>query len=470
MSKCVGEMMSEKFFEAILALVEASKEHEKYREEECINLIASEGLKSPAVREILSITQDLESRYAEGENDIEGHVLKRHYQGQKYVTKIEDSAADAIKGLFGCSWIDLRLVSGTHANLAAFKGLSMATKNNRMVVAPLSCGAHISHDYTGLAGKVIGLETIDLAYDIENMNIDAEKSALIIRAARPGIVTFGGSVFLFPHPLKELSNVAKEVGAYIVYDAAHVLGLIAGEEFQNPLKEGADFVTGSTHKTFPGPQGGLVLANANGERMEMGIRSVQYSIFPLTTSNTHLARLPALGIAALEMKVFGADLARQTIKNAQAAGQFLFERGVNVLGEKRGFTKSHQIVLDVRKYGGGKRVAENLEQANIIVNKNILPYDDQNDKENPSGIRIGFQDVTRRGFMKGDVEHLCYLILEVIVGKKKPSEVKEETIELRRNFVGIKYGFESVKEAIKYSKNAIYGLGLSKQTKNELIL
>jgi len=445
----------ENFFEILLELVEDSKKHEIYRDTECINLIASEGMKSPAVREILSLTQDLESRYAEGENDIKGHVEKRHYQGQEYITKIENSAADLMKNLFGYNWVDVRLVSGTHANLATFKGISMATKNSRMVVAPLSAGAHMSHDYTGLAGKVIGLETIDHAYDMDSMNIDPDKSAVIIRAAKPGIVTFGGSVFLFPHPLKELSKVAKEMGAYVVYDGAHVLGLIAGGEFQHPLEEGADFITASTHKTFPGPQGGVILANAESERMEKGIRNVQYAVFPLTTSNTHLARLPALGLTALEMKVFGAELARQTIKNAQTAGEYLFENGVKVLGEKGGFTKSHQIVADVRKYGGGKKVAENLEEANIILNKNLLPYDDQNNKEDPSGIRIGFQEVTRRGFREDDIKHLCDLMLNVIKGKKAPSEVRKDVMALRRNFEGIKYGFQSLEEATKYSKKML---------------
>jgi len=447
--------LKENFFEVFLELIKASEKHEKYRDAECINLIASEALKSPAVKEILGLDQDLESRYAEGENDLRGHVKKRHYQGQKYITKIENSAADLMKNLFGCSWIDVRLVSGTHANLATFKGLSMATRNNRTVVAPLSSGAHISHDYTGLAGMVIGLETINHAYDPDNMNIDPDKSAVIIRAARPGIVTFGGSVFLFPNPLKELSEVAKEVGAYVVYDAAHVLGLIAGGEFQHPLEEGADFITASTHKTFPGPQGGVILANAEGERMEKGISSVQYSIFPLTTSNTHLARLPAMGLTALEMKVFGKKLATQTIRNAHTAGGYLFENDVKVLGEKRGFTESHQIVVDVRKYGGGKRVAENLEKANIIVNKNLLPYDSPNDKENPSGIRIGFQDVTRRGFTENDIEHLCDLMLNTINGKKTPLEVKKDVMALRRNFERVEYGFQSTDEAIKYSRGVV---------------
>lgn len=447
--------MTENFFETLLELVDASEKHEKYRSTECINLIASEGLKSPAVTEIMSLTHDLESRYAEGENDFKGHVKRRHYQGQKYMTKIEDSAADLMKSLFGCNWVDVRLVSGTHANLATFKGLSMATKNSRMVAMPLSSGAHITHDYTGLAGKVIGLETIDHAYNQENMNIDPDKSAVIIKAARPGIVTFGGSVFLFPHPLKELSEIAKEAGAYVVYDAAHVLGLIAGGQFQDPFKDGADFISASTHKTFPGPQGGVILANGDDARIEAGIKGVQNAVFPLTTSNTHLARLPAVGLAALEMKVFGKELARQIVKNAQTAGQCLYENDVKVLGEKGGFTKSHQIVADVRKYGGGSKVAENLEEANIILNKNLLPYDNQKDKENPSGIRIGFQDVTRRGLKEGDIKHLCDLMLSVIKGKKTPSQVREEVIALRRNFEAVKYGFQSIEEAVKYSKKMV---------------
>ncbi|MEM2904855.1 MAG: serine hydroxymethyltransferase [Candidatus Bathyarchaeia archaeon] len=447
--------MNQVFVRTALELFEASAAHERYRDQECINLIASEGLKSPAVREMLSSSQDLESRYAEGENDSEGHVKARYYQGQRYISKIEDCAADLMKALFGCSWVDVRLVSGTHANLAAFKGLSMATRNNKMVVTPLICGAHISHDYTGLAGRIIGLENIVHSYDPARLNIDPDESAKIIRAARPGIVSFGGSLYLFPHPVEELSEVAKEVGAYIVYDAAHVLGLIAGGHFQDPLREGADFITSSTHKTFPGPQGGVILANSGDDRMEKAIESVQYAIFPLTTSNTHLGRLPALGLAALELKLYGAELARQTVRNAQTAGEYLYAKGLKVLGEGLGFTKSHQIAVDVRSYGGGKLIAQRLEEANIILNKNLLPYDDQNNRENPSGLRIGFQDVTRRGFKETHIKHLCDIILDVIREKRKPSEVKNDVTALRQEFKGIQYGFQSVEEATRYLKKYV---------------
>jgi len=448
-------MVKDEFLDSALGLIDASENHEQYRGEECINLIASEGLKSPAVEQMMCLSQDLESRYAEGENDLKGHVKARHYQGQKYMTQIENYATDLMKNLFGCNWADLRLVSGTHANLATFKGISLATKNNRMVVLPLSAGAHITHDYSGLAGRVLGLETINHAYDINELNINPEKSATIIDAARPGIVTFGGSVFQFPHPVKELAKVAKETGAYIVYDAAHVLGLIAGGEFQDPFGEGVDFITASTHKTFPGPQGGVILANCEDERMKKAIKKVQQAVFPMTTSNTHLVRLPALGLAALELKLYGKELAKQTIKNAQTAGRYLFENGVKVLGKKNGFTRSHQIVVDVRDYGGGQKVASNLEEANIILNKNLLPYDNQHNRGDPSGLRIGFQDVTRRGFKEDDIESLCSLMLDVMKGKRKPVEVRKDVIKLRQSFKEIKYCFQSINEAKDYLRKYV---------------
>jgi glycine hydroxymethyltransferase len=442
----------EHFSELFINLIEASRSHENYRDKECINLIASEGLKSPAVKQMLSLSTDLEGRYAEGENDITGHVKKRYYQGQKYMSLIEDYATDLIKDLFQCNWADLRLVSGTHANLATFKGLSTAAKNRKMVVTPLSCGAHISHDYAGLAGSVLGLENINHVYSLEEFNIDADKSADVIRAAKPGIVTFGGSLFLFPHPVEELKTVAKEVGAYVAYDASHVLGLIAGGAFQDPFKEGVDFITSSTHKTFPGPQGGLIIGNAKDKRTEKAIKAIQFAIFPLSTSNTHLGRLPALGIAALEMKLFGKELAEQTVKNAQTAGQYLCENGVKVLCASKGFTESHQIAVDVRNFGGGKKVAQDLENANIILNKNLLPYDNQDDRDNPSGLRIGFQDITRRGFKESDVKHLCDLMLSVMKNTHKPSEIKERVVALKKEFNRVKYGFQSVEEALNYIK------------------
>jgi glycine hydroxymethyltransferase len=442
----------EDFYDLFGKLIENSRNHERYRDQECINMIASEGLKSSAVKQMQAFASDLEGRYAEGENDLLGHVKKRYYQGQKYMSPIEDYATDLMKGLFKCDWADVRLVSGTHANLATFKGLSLATKNRRMVVTPLSCGAHISHDYTGLAGAVLGIEDINHVYNIDEMNIDPDRSADVIRAAKPGIVTFGGSLFLFPHPIKELKEVCDEVGAYVAYDASHVLGLIAGGVFQDPLREGADFITSSTHKTFPGPQGGVVMGSQSNPRLEKAVKKIQYAIFPLSASSTHLGRLPALGVAALEMKLFGSDLAKQIVKNAQTAGQYLYENGVKVLCEHKGFTRSHQIAVDTRGFGGGNKIAQDLEDANIVLNKNLLPYDDQSSKGDPSGLRVGFQDVTRRGFREGDIKHLCDLMLDIIKGQRKPAEVQKDVIALRQQFNQIKFGFQNVEEALNHIK------------------
>jgi glycine hydroxymethyltransferase len=442
----------EDFYDLFTKLTEASRNHERYRDQECINMIASEGIKSPAVKQMQAFASDLEGRYAEGENDMLGHVKKRYYQGQKYMSPIEDYATDLMKKLFMCDWADTRLVSGTHANLATFKGLSLATKNRKMVVTPLSCGAHISHDYTGLAGAVLGIEDINHVYNIDEMNIDPDRSEDVIRAAKPGIVTFGGSLFLFPHPIKELKEVCDEVGAYVAYDASHVLGLIAGGQFQDPLREGADFITSSTHKTFPGPQGGVVMGNPSNPRMEKAVKKIQYAIFPLSASSTHLGRLPALGIAALEMELFGEELAKQIVKNAQTAGQYLYENGVKVLCEHKGFTRSHQIAVDIRSYGGGNKIAQNLEDANIVLNKNLLPYDDQSSKGDPSGLRVGFQDVTRRGFRENDVKHLCDLMLDVIKEKRKPAEVQKDVIAFRKEFSQIKFGFQNVEDALNHIK------------------
>ena len=194
------------------------------------------------------------------------------------------------------------------------------------------------------------------------------------------------------------------------------------------------------------------MGNPTSPALEKAVKKIQFAIFPLSASNTHLARLPALGVVALETKLFGVDLAKQTVKNAQTAGQYLHENGLKVLAEKKGFTRSHQIAVDVRSFGGGSKIAQDLETANIIVNKNLLPYDNQSSKENPSGLRVGFQDVTRRGFRESDVKHLCDLMLDVIKSKRKPAKVKQDVLRLRKDFDQVKYGFQNVEEALSYIK------------------
>jgi glycine hydroxymethyltransferase len=196
------------------------------------------------------------------------------------------------------------------------------------------------------------------------------------------------------------------------------------------------------------------MGNPTNPAIDKAVKKIQFAIFPLSASSTHLGRLPALSIAALEMKIFGTQLAKQIVKNAQTAGQYLCENGIKVLAEKKGFTKSHQLAVDIRSFGGGKKIAQDLEEANIILNKNLLPYDDQSSKDDPSGLRIGFQDITRHGFYEGDIKHLCDLMLDVIKGKRKPVEVKMDVLALKREFSQVKYGFQNLEEALSYIKKA----------------
>ncbi|MCL2287965.1 MAG: serine hydroxymethyltransferase [Candidatus Bathyarchaeota archaeon] len=470
----------------VSGLINASLNHENYRSKECINMIASEGIKSPAVCEMLNRTHDLASRYAEGDNDIEGHVKKRYYEGQKWITKIEDFATDAIKSLFNATWADVRPISGAQANTATFKGLSLASNKKTIVVNTAACGAHVSHVKGGLTGEILGLTTINHGYVKNMFNIDPDKSARVIREEKPGIVVFGGSVLLFPHTINdELKKACKKVGAYMVYDAAHVLGLIAGKQFQSPLDEEIDFITASTHKTFPGPQGGVIMGNPDTADKEKAVEKIQASIFPLTTSSTHLGRLPALGIACLEMKLFGEALATQIIKNAQTAGEYLDKaledyckktdkkccEVAHIFDDdgKKVFTKSHQILLDVSQPDDdgktAKNIAKRLAEANIIVNYNMLPTD--KDKDKPSGLRVGFQDVTRHGMTESGIKRLCDLMMDVIKDDRTTAQVKVDVMDLKKEFSQVKYGFENLDAAITVLKNLKYTFPLYDQEKKK---
>jgi glycine hydroxymethyltransferase len=276
-----------------------------------------------------------------------------------------------------------------------------------------------------------------MPFDKENMNVDVDKAAKLIENIRPDFIVMGGSLYLFPHPLKELGEVAHSVGAKVVYDAAHVLGLIAGRRWRDPFEAGADVVTSSTHKTFPGPQGGVILSN-NDEVF----KEISKNIFPWFVSNHHLHRLPAVAVTALEMIHFGEQYADQIIRNAKAFAEALHSEGLDVVGEHLGFTKSHQVVINVRKYGGGAKIAKLLEDANIIVNKNLLPEDPPEAVKDPSGIRTGVQEMTRFGMKEDDFKEIARFFREVIIDKKDPSSVAKKVSEFRSHFTKVHYAFD----------------------------
>lgn len=392
---------------------------------ESLPLIASENLISPLAREML--LTDFQDRYAEG---LPG---ERYYQGNVFVDAVETRVTDLAKRLFRCSHADVRPISGTNANLAVL--FALAEPGDTITSVALSDGAHISTAKFGSVG-VRGCKTVTYPFNPRDMNIDVNGTIRLLKETKPKIALFGQSVFLFPTPLDELRDALQEVGCPVWYDAAHVLGLIGGGTFQDPLREGAHVITGSTHKTLPGPQHGILLAEPRDDKMT---KRLLRGVFPGVVSNHHLHAMAALGVTLAEHLEFGRAYAEQVVRNARALGQALHERGVKVVCEHLGFTRSHALAVDVTDHGGGAEVALRLERANIIANKNLMPNDTS--PVHPSGIRLGSQELTRLGMKESHMAEVAGLIARIVMRKEDPAAVARDVVALRQGFQTVQYCF-----------------------------
>lgn len=400
------------------------KRHTEYFQRS-IPLIASENLTSMAVRRCY--ISDLGHRYAEGK------VGKRFYQGCHYIDEMEDIAIKLTKDIFSAEHVNVQPTSGVAANIAAFFALTKLKDTIMSLSVP--CGGHISHDRISAAG-IRGLNVLYYPFDQDTLNIDVDEARKVAMKERPRLFVLGSSLILFPQPVKEMAEIASEIDAKVVYDGSHVLGLIAGGQFQQPMKEGADLLTGSAHKTFFGPQRAVILSK------EELAKKIDTAVFPGVVSNHHLNTLAGYAIAAMEMKEFGKHYAAQVVKNSRKLAERMHELGFNVIGEKVGFTRSHQVAVDVSDFGGGDPVANNLENMGIILNKNLLPWDKIENSKNPSGIRIGVQEVTRLGMKEGEMERIAEIIWDVVNENKSEEKILEEVNELKEQFNTIKYTFE----------------------------
>jgi glycine hydroxymethyltransferase len=400
----------------------------KWRRQECLNLIASESVMSPLAEKFY--ISDFEGRYNE-------HDLEPHYCGTKFSAEIEEICNGIFREKFNTNFVDSRPISGGIANLVAYAAF---TKPGDIFVSlGIPNGAHVSSTKWGLAG-VHGLKNIDMVFNKEEMNIDVKQTVDLINSINPKLVMFGASMFLFPEPVKEIKDqIDPEIK--IIYDSSHVFGLVYNREFQDPLKEGADLITSSTHKTFQGPQGGIIIGNQKLSSDDW--KKIQTAIFPGIISSHHIHRLPSLAVTALEMNEFGEDYARQTIKNAKSLGQNLYELGFKVLCPNLGFTESHQVIVDVKEFGGGKVAAEKLEENNIICSKTALPTDSPHDAtKNPSGIRLGSQELTRWGMKENEMKIVAELFKKVLIEKAETESVKSDINEMKRGFSKINYCFD----------------------------
>ncbi|UCD73326.1 MAG: serine hydroxymethyltransferase [Candidatus Bathyarchaeota archaeon] len=411
-----------------------------------IPLVASENVPSPAVREAL--ISDFGNRYAEG------WPGERVYAGCKYIDQVELLCIDLTKKLFNAEFADVRPVSGVTANLAMYTAFT--EPNDRMLALSIPCGGHISMGkkrFSGTAGSVHGLRVEYFPYDYDELNIDVDATKKLVKDMKgendpPRLAMFGSSVFPFPHPVKDLAETFHDVDAKINYDAAHVAGLIAGGKFQNPLREGADSVTLSTHKTLPGPQHGAILS------WDRYADQIKKGVFPGISSNHHLHALAGFAVAMCEMLEFGEKYTEQIIRNARSLGQALFERGFKVLAEKKNFTESHVILVDITEFGHGGELEKELEKASIILNRNLLPWDIKQGRHywNPGGIRIGTPEVTRLGMGKSEMEQIAEFIKRIVIDKESPEKVEEDVQSFRKEFQKVHYCFENSTQAYEYMK------------------
>lgn len=404
----------------ILSIVEAQ---EQWRRRQTVNLIASENVQSPAVRDIQN--SDFMARYAEGHPN-HGEQVNRYYQGTRYIDQIETMAREELLALTQCRQADVRPISGNAANTAI--ALGHLRGGDAIIVNSTPAGGHISHNTIGVFGRRIqvrgmslnldGARSIPLHYfplTEDRYHIDVPKSLDLIDQVSPRLLVLGKSLFLFPEPVRELAAVCREKQIPILYDAAHVFGLIIGGQFQDPWREGVTWVTASTHKTFPGPQRGVIVADLDDTLAQRYWPAADRGVFPGSSSNHHLHTLPALLVAVREMRQHAVAYATQIVHNAKALGQALDDEGIRVEAGDFGYTMSHQIAINVAAHGGGVAVAQRLEANDIIVNYNLLP--DDTEPRNPSGLRLGVQEMTRYGMREGDVQRLAGLIADAIKGK-----------------------------------------------------
>lgn len=399
---------------------------------ECLNLIASENVLSPAVRAALDT--DLVQRYA----DYTGRDLgARRYRGTRYVVEIEREVNRLARQVFQAEHVELRPVAGHLAGAAVL--MALCRPGDTVLEIGRDGGGHRE------AGKFAGSELVALnvrylPIDASRYNVDVAAAAQLIAETRPRVVILGSSNFLFPHPVREIrAALAGLPDTFLVYDASHVMGLLAGRRFQDPLREGADVVFGSTHKTLPGPQGGIVFT----DRPDL-IARISDVVYPALVTNHHPFRLPALGVALTEMLEFGPAYANQVIANSQALGVALAALGVSCVSDGSQppagprYSASHTLLLRVAEFGPADVVAERLEAAGIITTGGLLP-----DALGGQGIRVGSQEMTRRGLREADAPSVARLIADALAERRPSGEIAADVAGLVRGLGPLRFAHSS---------------------------
>lgn len=376
-------------------------------------LYAGTNTLSPAARTVYDAAVGLGSRPSMG------------WPGEKYQTGLDDLdrlevlTSALLARLSGGRFAEVRSQSATLANLAVY--YACARPGDTIAVLPERAGGHASHHAYGAPG-VRGLRVVDLPYDAEAYDVDVDALPGFLARERPRVVVIGASLMLFPHRMSALARPVAEAGALLVYDASHLAGLVAAGRFQRPLREGARVLTFSTYKSFGGPPGGVIVTDEE----ELAER-ISTAVYPGLTANYDVARLAPLAVTAAEILADGGAYADRCVAGAQAFARALHEQGLTVAGADRGFTESHHLAIDTG--GSGAAAAARLAAAGIYLSAVGLPS--QNDGDPARGLRIGTQEVTRRGIGPDALARVAVWMADVLLRDADPEAIRKRVAALR---------------------------------------
>ncbi|RLK10395.1 serine hydroxymethyltransferase [Ruegeria conchae] len=382
-----------------------AEENRRIHEHECFNLNPATNVMNPKAEALLSS--------GIGSRPSLGYPGDKYEMGMEAIEQIEVIAAELCAEVFDARFAEVRVPSGAIANLYGFMATCKA--GDTIIAPPGSIGGHVTHHAAGCAG-LFGLRTIEAPVNADGYTVDVDQLRALAKTERPRLITIGGSLNLFEHPVAEVRAIADEIGAKVMFDAAHQCGIIAGRAWSNPLKEGAHFMTMSTYKSLGGPAGGLIVTDD-----EEIAKALDAIAFPGMTANFDAAKTAALAVTMLDWKAFGSAYANEMIAMAKALSNALDTKGVPVFSGTRGFTNSHQFAVLAAPYGGGQAASKQLRKCGFLACGIGLPVELVEGDMN--GLRIGTPELVRWGMTSGDAERLANLIMRGLGGEQIQSEV-----------------------------------------------
>jgi glycine hydroxymethyltransferase len=396
-------------------------ENHQIHDVDCINLNPATNVMNPRAEAMLSAGL--------GARPSLGYPGAKYEMGLEAIEQIEVLAAELVAEVFGAKYAEVRLASGALANLYTF--MATCKPGDAIIAPPDIVGGHVTHHQAGAAG-LYGLDIHPAPIDPDHYTVDVAKLAELARKVKPKLITIGGSLNLRPHPIREIRAIADEVGAYVLFDAAHLCGMIAGREWQQPLEEGAHLMGCSTYKSLGGPPSGILVTNdaVLAERLDK-------IAYPGLTANFDAAKTAALALTMLDWKVHGPAYAKAMKTTAAALARELDARGVPMFKTAGGvITESHQIAIRAAAYGGGQTASRKLREANILASGIGLPIDPVAGDLN--GLRIGVPEIVRLGMAATDMADLADLIVAAL-GADDAAAVAPRVTAFRKQFSGVHF-------------------------------